>query len=135
MVHDRRSHRSSVLLVEDDVDAAEALAAALQCAGYPVRWARTGEEGLELLSLERRRSVVLLDLMLPDMTGVQFAQRLPGYHTRPALILISGSPPEVLSDAAAALRPMAALRKPVELSALLGWVEAAWRGDEGGVRG
>jgi DNA-binding response OmpR family regulator len=127
MFHDRRSHRSPVLLVEDDVEAAVALGTALQCAGYPVRWARTGEEGLELLSLERRRSVVLLDLMLPDMTGVQFAQRLPGFHTRPPLILMSGSSPQVLSDAAAELRPMATLRKPFELSDLLGWVEAAWR--------
>ena len=127
MFHDRRSHRSPVLLVEDDADAAEALGTALEKHGYPVRWARTGEEGLELLSLERRRSVVLLDLMLPDMTGVQFARRLPGYHHRPPLILMSGSSPQVLDEAAAVLHPMAALRKPFELSDLLGWVEAAWR--------
>jgi DNA-binding response OmpR family regulator len=132
MFHDRRSQRSPVLLVEDDADAAQALGTALQTHGYPVRWARTGEEGLELLSLERRRSVVLLDLMLPDMTGVQFARRLPGFHNRPPLILISGGTPQALSDAAAVLRPMAALRKPFDLSDLLGWVEAAWRETKAG---
>jgi DNA-binding response OmpR family regulator len=129
---DRRSRRSPILLVEDDAAMAEALGMALQAAGYPVRWARTGEEGLELLSLERRRSVVLLDLRLPDMTGVQFGHRLPGYHHRPPLILISGSSPQELSAAAASLRPMAALRKPLELSQLLTCVEAAWRETEAG---
>jgi DNA-binding response OmpR family regulator len=132
MFHDRRSHRSPVLLVEDDADAAVALGTALETHGYPVRWARTGEEGLELLSLERRRSVVLLDLMLPDMTGVQFASRLPGYHNRPPLILMSGSSAQALDEAAAMLRPMAALRKPFDLSDLLGWVEAAWRETKAG---
>ena len=127
MLADRRSQRSPVLLVEDDAATAEALGYALQSAGYPVRWARTGEEGLELLSLERRRSVVLLDLMLPDMTGVQFGSRLPGYHTRPPLILISGSSPQAIDDAAASLKPAAALRKPFELEELLRSVENALR--------
>jgi two-component system response regulator GlrR len=127
MLADRRSQRSPVLLVEDDFESAQALGAALGSAGYPVRWARTGEEGLELLLLERRRSVVLLDLMLPDMTGVQFGRRLPNSHTRPPLILISGSSPQVLSEAAALLQPMVALRKPVDLADLLAWVDAAWR--------
>ncbi|HET8645416.1 MAG TPA: response regulator [Vicinamibacteria bacterium] len=116
--------------MEDDAATAEALGCALQSAGYPVRWARTGEEGLELLSLERRRSVILLDLMLPDMTGVQFGSRLPGYHTRPPLILISGSSPQAIDDAAAHLKPKAALRKPFEVSELLRSVEAALRDGE-----
>jgi DNA-binding response OmpR family regulator len=124
---ERRSQRSPVLLVEDDAATAEALGIALQSAGYPVRWARTGEEGLELLSLERRRSVVLLDLMLPDMTGVQFGRRLPAYHNRPPLILISGSSPQALDDAAASLRPVKALRKPFDVSQLLSSLEAALR--------
>lgn len=116
-----------MLLVEDDAATAEALGCALQSAGYPVRWARTGEEGLELLSLERRRPVVLLDLVLPDMTGVQFGTRIPRYHTPPALILISGSSPQALQDAAASLKPAAALRKPFDVAQLLRTVEEALR--------
>lgn len=127
MFPDRRSQRSPVLLVEDDAAMAEALGCALESAGYPVRWARTGEEGLELLSLERRRPVVLLDLKLPDMTGVQFGERMPGFHTRPPLILISGTSPETIDAAAASLRPMAALRKPFPLSKLLESVAEALR--------
>lgn len=130
MSSDRRSQLCPVLLVEDDPATAAALGSALQSHGYPVRWARTGEEGLELLSLERRRSLVLLDLMLPDMTGVQFGRRMPGFHSRPPVILISGGSPEAIHDAAASLKPVAALRKPLDLSQLLWCVADALRQTE-----
>ena len=127
MPAERRSRKSPVLLVEDDPTTAQGLSLALQCEGYPVRWARTGEEGLELLSLERRRSLVLLDLVLPDMTGVQFGRRMLESHTRPPLILISASSTQALDDAAATLRPAATFRKPFELSELLDTVAQAAR--------
>jgi FixJ family two-component response regulator len=61
------------------------------------------------------------------MTGVQFGRRLPAYHNRPPLILISGSSPQALDDAAASLRPVKALRKPFDVSQLLSSLEAALR--------
>ena len=61
--------RRRVLLIEDDADIAEAIAYQLEKAGLAVRSARTGAEGLELA--RRGADLVLLDLNLPDMDGLE----------------------------------------------------------------
>jgi DNA-binding response OmpR family regulator len=110
---------AQILLVEDDADLASTLAYVLGAAGYPVRWARTGDEALEAFSLARTTPrLVLLDLGLPDMSGVQFGTRLQA-HARPPLILITAQTQEVLDEAAARLQAAAALRKPFDVDSLL----------------
>ena len=110
---------AQILLVEDDRDLAGTLAHVLGAAGYPVRWARTGDEALEEFSLARiTPGLVLLDLGLPDMSGVQFGTRLQT-HARPPLILITASTQEVLNDAVVRLRADASLRKPFDVDSLL----------------
>lgn len=117
--YDEDVTHAQILLVEDDADLATTLAHVLGAAGYPVRWARTGDEGLEQFSLARTRpGLVLLDLGLPDMSGVQFGTRLQA-HARPPLILITGGTQEALDAAAARLRAAAALRKPFDVDNLL----------------
>ena len=111
--------RAQILLVEDDPDLAGTLAHVLGAAGYPVRWARTGDEALEAFSLARTTpGLVVLDLGLPDMNGVQFGTRLRA-HARPPLILITANTQEVLDDAALRLHAAAALRKPFDVDRLL----------------
>jgi DNA-binding response OmpR family regulator len=61
--------RRRVLLVEDEADIAEAMAYQLERAGLAVRIAKTGEEGLE--AARRGVDLVLLDLNLPDMDGLE----------------------------------------------------------------
>jgi len=116
-----------ILLVEDDPDLAGTLAHVLGAAGYPVRWARTGDEALEAFSLARiTPGLVVLDLGLPDMSGVQVGTRLHA-HARPPLILITAASQEVLDEAAARLRAAAALRKPFDAANLLRAVEDTLR--------
>ena len=111
--------RAQILLVEDDPDLAGTLAHVLGAAGYPVRWARTGDEGLEAFSLARTTpGLVLLDLGLPDMSGVQFGTRLRAY-ARPPLILMTAHAQEELDEAARRLHAAAALRKPFDVESLL----------------
>ena len=125
--YDEGVSHAHILLVEDDPDLAGTLAHVLGAAGYPVRWARTGDEGLEAFSLARATpGLVVLDLGLPDMTGVQFGTRLHA-HARPPLILITASSQEVLDEAAARLRAAAALRKPFDAANLLRAVEDTLR--------
>src|SRR5678816_1869583 len=61
-----------VLVVEDDEDVREVLRETLEDAGYPVICAKDGREGLELLRAEPRPCLVLLDLMMPVLSGWQF---------------------------------------------------------------
>jgi len=65
----------NVLIVEDNVDAADSLSLLLRVHGHQVQVARTGQAALEMAAASRP-DMVLLDIGLPGMDGYQVAQRL-----------------------------------------------------------
>jgi two-component system alkaline phosphatase synthesis response regulator PhoP len=80
-----------VLLVEDDDALVLGLTAALEEEGHQVRVARTGPEGLRL-ALEEPPDLILLDLMLPGMSGFEVCKRIRDQHLRcPVIMLTSRS--------------------------------------------
>ena len=67
----------SVLIVEDDPDIAENLRFNLEREGLKTRIAATGEQGLiDALSEQHQPSLIILDLMLPKMSGSDLCRRL-----------------------------------------------------------
>ncbi|HEX6107298.1 MAG TPA: response regulator transcription factor [Gemmatimonadales bacterium] len=64
-----------VLLVEDNPDLAFGLRTSLEVEGYEVLQAETGREGLARAS-EQAPDLVVLDLMLPEMSGYEVLRRL-----------------------------------------------------------
>lgn len=68
---------SLVLLVEDEPDLRELVAHHIRAAGHEVVGCAQGQEGLRL-ARQRRPDLVLLDLMLPDMSGVDVCRQLRG---------------------------------------------------------
>lgn len=64
-----------ILCVDDDGDILEALSELLESAGYAVLLARTGYDALAL-AVSRKPSLILLDLVLPDIPGEEVCQRL-----------------------------------------------------------
>lgn len=64
----------TVLVIEDDLDIAEAMLDVLMDDGYEVAHASNGREALELLHSQPQPSVILLDLMMPEMDGAQFRE-------------------------------------------------------------
>ncbi|MDY4971628.1 MAG: response regulator transcription factor [Lachnospiraceae bacterium] len=67
-------HMDKILLVEDEDDLRSALCTLLADAGYLVLPAANGMEALELLSKEP--SLVILDIMLPDLSGLEVCRRI-----------------------------------------------------------
>jgi DNA-binding response OmpR family regulator len=66
-----------VLIIEDDPDIAEVLRYVLENAHFEARVARTGEEGLSAcLDKHNPPSLILLDLLLPGMSGIELCRRL-----------------------------------------------------------
>jgi two-component system, OmpR family, response regulator MtrA len=77
---------TTVLLVEDDPAAREGLELALRRLGYGVRWADTGEAALDGLS-GAAADVVVLDVMLPGLDGLEVCRRLRRRSEVPVIML------------------------------------------------
>ncbi|GAB7110622.1 response regulator transcription factor [Streptomyces phaeofaciens JCM 4814] len=75
-----------VLLVEDDPSVREGVELGLRRRGHEVRVAATGEAGLAALT-EFRPDLMLLDLMLPGMNGVQVCRRVREQSQLPIIML------------------------------------------------
>lgn len=75
-----------ILVVEDEPKAGEFLHKGLTESGFIVDWARTGTDGLHMAQSEAYDAVVL-DVMLPGMTGWQVVQELRKTRETPVLFL------------------------------------------------
>ncbi|GGX13429.1 DNA-binding response regulator [Streptomyces malachitofuscus] len=75
-----------VLLIEDDPSVREGVELGLRRRGHEVRAAATGEAGLAALA-EFRPDLLLLDLMLPGMNGVQVCRRVRERSQLPIIML------------------------------------------------
>ena len=75
-----------ILIVEDEPDIQELLCAYLRDAGYGTAAAGDGVAALELFQ-SRPFDLVLLDLMLPGLTGEQFIQKIRPLRTMPIIVL------------------------------------------------
>jgi two-component system, OmpR family, alkaline phosphatase synthesis response regulator PhoP len=67
--------KASILVIEDDPDIRELISYNLGKDGYTVAQAATGEEGLRLAS-ESAPDIIVLDVMLPGMDGLEILRRL-----------------------------------------------------------
>jgi len=81
--------RGHILVVEDEEDLAELVAFNLRQSGYTVTTAGTGNEALQQIQ-RKRPDLVVLDLMLPDISGTEVCRRLraaPGTQRIPVVML------------------------------------------------
>ncbi len=114
-----------VLVVDDDPDILEAICDILGTESYRVARAKNGLEALDRVG-EERPDVILLDLMMPVMDGVTFAQRLrqrPAVADVPILVISADGNPA----RAAAVHARGYLAKPFDIEALLAHVAAITR--------
>src|SRR5947209_14246501 len=122
--------RGSVLVVDDEPTIAEVVARYLERAGYRTRIAGDGAQALDLVA-ERRPDLVVLDLMLPGIDGLEVMRRLREQdHERIALILLTAKGEE--SDRVIGLRLGADdyVVKPFSPAELVARVDAVLRREE-----
>jgi DNA-binding response OmpR family regulator len=86
-VHDTASGSGRVVVVEDDPLQAESLAFILRQEGYVVDLASTGAEALAIARTQPAPDTVLLDVALPDLSGVEVARRLRAGSNVPIIML------------------------------------------------
>ena len=67
---------ASILLVDDNLDTCRPLARLLQHMGHSVQFVTSGPEALELLHRPALPELVLLDVSMPEMDGLEVLQRM-----------------------------------------------------------
>jgi CheY-like chemotaxis protein len=120
-MHDRAPH---VLLVEDDSDTREMYSFYLSYSGLHVTEARTGRRALER-AREDRPDVVVTDIAMPEMDGLELSRRLRAEeptHDVP-IIAVSGQ----ASDRARQAGADVVLEKPCDPDQLLHAIEGVLR--------
>src|ERR671928_787677 len=86
-VHDTAPASGRVVVVEDDPLQAEALGFILRQEGYIVDLAATGAQALAAMRTQPAPDTVLLDVALPDLSGVEVARRLRAGSNVPIIML------------------------------------------------
>jgi len=117
--------RCAALVIDDDQDIRETLRDIIEAEGYPVVCASNGQEALSLLTKGFRPGLIVLDLMMPVMSGWDFLMKLRQSHT------LSEIPVAVISASGVRSTPSGAthlVRKPLELDAVLDLVHEYCRG-------
>lgn len=85
-------HKGSILVVDDEPTIAEVVGRYLERAGYSIRAAGDGREALELARAEPP-DLVVLDLMLPGVGGLELLRRLRERERVPVVILTAKDHP------------------------------------------
>lgn len=114
-----------ILIVDDDDPIRMLLLTVLRKRGYRVDTARNGEEAIER-SRQCRYSVVLLDLMMPRMSGYEFLQQVKVWPeaVRPVVIVLTaGNEPRNLNPNVVA----GSIRKPFDIELLVDTISACIR--------
>ena len=115
----------AVLVIEDEPQVRRFLRSSLPAADYKLLEAETGERGLTVAS-SHHPDVILLDLGLPDLDGIEVTRRLREWTTTPIIILSARGQDQ---DKVAALDSGADdyLTKPFSLPELLARIRVAAR--------
>jgi signal transduction histidine kinase/DNA-binding response OmpR family regulator len=125
----KAQQRRRVLIVDDDVDAAEMLAQALKDAGHEVREEHDGTSAL-VAAAQFQPDVVLLDLGLPGMGGIEVARRLRAYPQLAGvrIVALTGSSQPAERTRSAAVGIESHLVKPVDLDTVMDAIGASRAG-------
>jgi signal transduction histidine kinase len=124
--------KPSILLVDDEIDFLENLGQRLELRGLPTATASSGRMALQILD-DRPVDVVILDVRMPGMDGIETLRRIKEAHPRVEVVMLTGH-----ADLESALEGMRFgffdyLTKPVQLEQLLDKINDAYRrrlGDE-----
>jgi DNA-binding response OmpR family regulator len=121
-----REYQPTVLIVEDNEQTRFAMATLLTQEGYHVLAAATGHDALDFLRLPPPAiDVVLLDVHLPDVSGIDICARIRERHPKMPVIICTGeaTPEEVAQLVRLGVHRY--LQKPVYPDELLATVEAS----------
>jgi response regulator NasT len=118
-----QQHKTRVLVVDDDRLVLATLAKSLRQWGYEVAEASSGETALKL-ALETNPDLVLLDVNMPRMSGLEVAESLRAQTMIPFIFLTAYGDTDIVKQATEH-GAMGYLVKPIDISQIVPAIEAA----------
>ena len=106
-----------ILIVDDELQVAKVLAESVQLQGHEAFVAGSGQEGLALLD-QKRPDVVLLDIVMPRMSGLEVLRRIRQTHPALPVIVITGHASALQIEEARRLGATDCVVKPFTLKQL-----------------
>lgn len=109
---------AEILIIDDEAQMRRLLVRILNGASHTVHEATNGQKGIELFG-RVRPALVITDIVMPDMEGIELIRELHRTAPTTPILAISGSHHTVYLRAATALGATAALEKPFSTDDLL----------------
>jgi len=125
MADRRRSHSASILLVEDDVSVRAVARRVLVAAGHDVIEAQDGQEALVVAASGKRIDLLVSDIVMPKMGGVQLARTLVRLQPALLVVLMSGYVADAFGPEGQLTEGYHFVAKPFTPDQLLAGVDAA----------
>lgn len=119
------THKLSILLVEDEKNICDFISTSLSAQDYRISTAHTGKEALPIIT-SQCPDLILLDLGLPDMDGMEIIRQVRTWSSVP-IIVLSARTQEQEKVRALDLGADDYLTKPIGTSELLARIRTALR--------
>jgi DNA-binding response OmpR family regulator len=117
----------NILLIEDDPAVAQGLITGLQREGYSVTWKASGGEGVRCTQSGSPPHLILLDIRLPDGSGLDFCRQMRQLGLRQPIIIVTAQAEELDKVLGLEMGADDYVTKPFNLRELLSRVRAHLR--------
>lgn len=118
---------ASILLAEDDQSLLKFLSLALERAGHTVITATDGLQALALLDGDQNFDLLLTDIVMPGMDGIELSQKATKLQPKLKVMFITGFAAVAMNDQQPAQNAPRILSKPFHLNDLVEQVETLLR--------
>ncbi|MBN1583250.1 MAG: response regulator transcription factor [Anaerolineae bacterium] len=115
-----------ILVIEDDAAVATSLQAGLEREGYAVAWVSTGSAGVAY-ACEHRPHLILLDLRLPDLSGLDVCRQIRQLGLRQPIVMLTARREEIDKVLGLEMGADDYVTKPYSLRELLSRIRAQLR--------
>lgn len=117
--------KASILIVDDDASLCKTTSLILERGGYAVNTAGSGQEAIERVK-ERRFDVVLMDIKMPVMDGVEAYKRIKRIRPDTVAIMMTGYAVDNLIKDALEEGAHSTAYKPLDMDRLLKLLDKMW---------
>lgn len=121
----QETHSLKVLIADDEIEFATTLVARLKLRNFKATMANSGKETLTAIE-QQKPDVLVLDLKMPDLDGLEVLADLQTTHPRLAVIILTGHGSFEAGKQGMELGAYDYIMKPVDLNLLIEKIESAF---------